>query len=68
LKKIDIFEGAPDYYTRESIEVKSGSFSTNKKDHKRNNRLQNGKNYNNLKFKCEFEFYPNTMLKKEYTK
>ncbi len=45
LKKIDIFEGSPDYYTRESIEVKSRSFDinkrvftyfyTNKKDHKK---------------------------------
>jgi len=31
LKKIDIFEGSPDYYTRESIEVKSRSFETNKR-------------------------------------
>ena len=31
LKKIDIFEGSPDYYTRESIEVKSRSFNTNKR-------------------------------------
>jgi len=31
LTKIDIFEGSPDYYTRESIEVKSRSFKTNKK-------------------------------------
>jgi gamma-glutamylcyclotransferase (GGCT)/AIG2-like uncharacterized protein YtfP len=31
LNKIDIFEGSPDYYTRESIEVKSRSFSSNKK-------------------------------------
>ena len=31
LKKIDIFEGSPDYYTRESIEVKSRSFDTNKR-------------------------------------
>ena len=31
LKKIDIFEGSPDYYKRESIEVKSRSFSTNKR-------------------------------------
>lgn len=45
LKKIDIFEGSPDYYTRESIEVKSRSFDmnkrvftyfyANKKDHKK---------------------------------
>ena len=45
LKKIDIFEGSPDYYTRESIEIKSRSFEnnkrvftyfyTNKKDHKK---------------------------------
>lgn len=45
LNKIDIFEGSPDYYTRESIEVKSRSFDinkrvftyfyTNKKDHKK---------------------------------
>lgn len=31
LKKIDLFEGSPDYYTRESIEVKSRSFDTNKR-------------------------------------
>lgn len=31
LKKIDIFEGSPDYYTRESIEVKSRSFNSNKR-------------------------------------
>jgi len=31
LKKIDIFEGSPDYYTRESIEVKSRSFDINKR-------------------------------------
>lgn len=31
LKKIDIFEGSPDYYTRESIEIKSRSFDTNKR-------------------------------------
>lgn len=31
LKKIDIFEGSPDYYTRESIEVKSRSFDNNKR-------------------------------------
>ena len=31
LKKIDIFEGSPDYYTRESIEVKSRSFDSNKR-------------------------------------
>lgn len=31
LKKIDIFEGSPDYYTREAIEVKSRSFETNKR-------------------------------------
>lgn len=31
LKKIDIFEGSPDYYTRESIEVESRSFDTNKR-------------------------------------
>ena len=31
LKKIDIFEGSPDYYTRESIEINSRSFDTNKR-------------------------------------
>lgn len=33
LKKIDLFEGSPDYYTRESIEVQTRStrFSTNKR-------------------------------------
>lgn len=31
LKKIDIFEGSPDYYTRESIEIKSRSFTNNKR-------------------------------------
>lgn len=31
LKKIDIFEGSPDYYTRESIEIKSRSFHSNKR-------------------------------------
>lgn len=31
IKKIDIFEGSPDYYTREAIEVKSRSFETNKR-------------------------------------
>lgn len=31
LKKIDLFEGSPDYYTREAIEVKSRSFETNKR-------------------------------------
>lgn len=31
LNKIDVFEGSPDYYTRESIEIKSRSFNTNKK-------------------------------------
>lgn len=31
LKKIDLFEGSPDYYTRESIEIKSRSFDTNKR-------------------------------------
>lgn len=31
LKKIDLFEGSPDYYTRESIVVKSRSFKTNKR-------------------------------------
>lgn len=53
LKKIDILEDSPDYYTRESIEVKSRSFDTNKraftyfyknkKDHKHKQPITNWK-------------------------